>query len=199
MNYVTIDFEASCLPRHGRSFPIEVGIADADGTRSWLIKPHASWRDWDWTEEAFRLHGIERQQLDEDGIEPDIVMAELLQAIAGRRVIADSMIDATWWATLADAACRSAFFPPAPSPIVHVGSILDELGATSQDILLAQQQADLLCRARHRAAADARWLWILMSGLGQQQPAKDRTPAPSPYRPFIFSPVPLAWSAGATP
>lgn len=199
MNYVTIDFEASCLPRHGRSFPIEVGIADAGGTRSWLIKPHASWRDWDWTEEAFRLHGIERQQLDEDGIEPDIVMAELLQAIAGRRVIADSMIDATWWATLADAACRSAFFPPAPSPIVHVGSILDELGATSQDILLAQQQADLLCRARHRAAADARWLWILMSGLGQQQPAKDRTPAPSPYRPFIFSPVPLAWSAGATP
>nr|MEC6700676.1 hypothetical protein [Sphingobium sp. SJ10-10] len=45
MNYVTIDFEVSCLPHHGRSFPIEVGIADSQGSRAWLIRPaiYARW------------------------------------------------------------------------------------------------------------------------------------------------------------
>ena len=50
---LAVDFEASCLPRHGRSYPIEVGIANENGTaRSWLIRPAVLWEGWTWTEEA---------------------------------------------------------------------------------------------------------------------------------------------------
>ena len=31
MTLIALDFEASCLPRHGRSYPIEIGIADEHG------------------------------------------------------------------------------------------------------------------------------------------------------------------------
>ena len=55
---MAIDFEASCLPRHGRSFPIEVGIAGGGIARSWIIRPHAAWAGWDWTAEAEALHGL---------------------------------------------------------------------------------------------------------------------------------------------
>ena len=39
MGIVTIDFEASCLPQRGRSYPIEVGIAGNKGSLAWLIQP----------------------------------------------------------------------------------------------------------------------------------------------------------------
>ena len=38
---IAIDFEASCLPRHGRSYPIEVGVAGDGIERSWIIAPSA--------------------------------------------------------------------------------------------------------------------------------------------------------------
>lgn len=184
MDFVTIDFEASCLPRHGRSFPIEVGIAGADGTRSWLIKPHPLWREWDWTEEAFSLHGISREQLDAEGLEPEFVFAALCQSIDGRRVIADSIIDASWWSTLSEAAGQHA-----PSPIEHVGTIFDELGLTTHQILSARQQADLLCRERHRADVDARWLWAVITSIRQTVAHAD--PA-LPWRPPFTPSFPQA-------
>lgn len=164
MGYVTIDFEASCLPRHGRSFPIEVGIAGSFGAQSWLIRPDERWRDWDWTEEAFRLHGISREQLYDEGIAPEKVLGELRQVIAGRRAIADSRIDSEWWNTL------SAATPyPHASPIGHVSDLLDEWGASSDMIFKACREADRISPARHRAAADARWLWSVLSSVREQQ------------------------------
>lgn len=160
MNYVTLDFEASCLPRHGRSFPIEVGIADGRGSRAWLIRPIAGWRRWDWTGEALALHGITPAELDREGLPAHRVFAELNRAIAGRRVVADSPIDVYWWRLLAGAAGEEP-----DSPIAHVSMFFDELGASSEAIFAAQREADALCPARHRAAADARWLWTLLSAL----------------------------------
>ena len=53
-----IDFEASCLPEAGESYPIEVALAKVDGsTRSWLIRPSPEWQFWDWSSEAEHLHG----------------------------------------------------------------------------------------------------------------------------------------------
>lgn len=158
MGFVTIDFEASCLPKHGRSFPIEVAISGPEGTRSWLIKPDPFWRDWDWTEEAARLHGIGRETLERDGRAPAVVAKELTEAIAGRRVIADSNIDAVWWATLAAAARHSG-----PCRIEHVGPFLDELGVTAEEIAAAMKFADGLSQSRHRAGPDAQWLRCLLS------------------------------------
>ncbi len=164
MEWVTIDFEASCLPRHGRSYPIEVGVSGPLGTFSWLIKPLAEWREWEWTEEAFRLHGISRQQLDEQGLEPAFVVDEVRRAVGSARVIADSSIDGIWWQELLDAA-RPALIRPAAIHIEHVRDIFDELNASPEQIRFAQQRADWLCPERHRAGADAHWLFTLLSTL----------------------------------
>lgn len=185
MDYVTIDFEASCLPRHGRSFPIEVGIAGPEGVQSWLIRPGAGWRGWSWSAEALGLHGIHRELLAEDGLPAHRVFAELSRAIAGRRVIADSRIDNYWWQVLSGAAGEET-----ASPIVHVGTVLDELGATTEAVLAAQRLTDQLCPGRHRAADDARWLWTLLIEL-------DRGPlaAPSPRRRLPLT-AHDGWTAG---
>jgi hypothetical protein len=156
---VTIDFEASCLPRHGRSFPIEVGIAGPGFVRSWLIRRHPDWADWDWTERAERLHGITRATIEREGLPAGQVLAELADAVAGRRVVADSHIDQYWLDTLASAAGR-----PAPFSIDHVTGLLEEWGAEESAIASAVVQADMICPARHRAAADAQWLQALVQG-----------------------------------
>jgi hypothetical protein len=86
-----------------------------------------------------------------------------VEAIGTARVIADSRIDAQWWATL------SAVAPgviAAPKVLVeHVDGIFDDIGATHQQIMEAQHHADLLCPQRHRAGADALWLRLLLDRL----------------------------------
>ncbi len=168
MNWVTIDFEASCLPQHGRSFPIEVGICGAFGTASWLIKPTAEWLEWDWTEEAFSLHGIRQELLERQGSDPVTVVAELRRAVGGHRVIADSTIDRSWWQTLLDAADPGAL--ASPMIIEHISDVFNELGATDEQIRHAQQRADRLCPVRHRAGPDAHWLFTLLVDLSPAEP-----------------------------
>ncbi|MEI9852878.1 MAG: hypothetical protein WDN24_20705 [Sphingomonas sp.] len=91
---VAIDFEASCLPRHGYSFPIEVGIAvNGDHVRSWLIAPDPGWEGWDWTREAEALHGISRDHLIAHGRPAGIVLAELTAEVGANRLVSDSSLD----------------------------------------------------------------------------------------------------------
>jgi hypothetical protein len=171
MNCVTIDFEANCLPSRGRSFPIEVGICGPLGTRSWLIRPLPEWRQWAWTDEAIALHGITLQQLDEQGVDPAIVVAEVRRAVGDRRLVADSTIDQDWWQTLLDAAEPAIPVAPhdaAPLVIEHISDVFDELCATDEQIESAQRRANWLRADRHRAGADARWLYTLLSDLTQQ-------------------------------
>ena len=90
-----IDFEASCLPEYGRSFPIEVAIARTDGqSRAWLIHPFPQWLDWDWSPEAERLHGISRELLEHKGLPPGHVLAEMADFAQHCAVFADADVDA---------------------------------------------------------------------------------------------------------
>ena len=158
---MTIDFEASCLPRHGRSFPIEIGISDLRGNRrSWLISPHASWADWSWTAEAQALHGLTLDQLHLHGEPADRVMAALVDAARGHRMVSDSALDMDWLETLARAAAR-----PVPWRIDHVATLFDELDVTAGEISAAVAITDRLSRRRHRAGDDAGWLATLISHL----------------------------------
>jgi len=169
LTIMAIDFEASCLPRHGRSFPIEVGIAGGGIARSWIIRPHAAWAGWDWTAEAEALHGLSRAQIETQGEPADVVLAELTAAVAGCRVVADSVIDQYWLQTLADTEAVMA-----PFAIDHVSLLLDEWGADEPRITAAVAHADALYSARHRAAADAQWLSGLidvLSGVVRPLPA----------------------------
>ena len=151
---VTIDFEASCLPKHGRSYPIEVGIAGPGvPARSWIIRPHAVWADWDWTSEAEGLHGLTLDEIKRIGRPASEVLLELSDAVAGHRVIADSMLDQYWLETLASAARMPPRFC-----IDHIASLLDECGVDELRIMEALAFANCRFPARHHARADALWL-----------------------------------------
>lgn len=175
MTILTIDFEASCLPRHGRSFPIEVGIAGGGIARSWIIRPHAAWAGWDWTAEAEALHGLSRARIETEGAPAAEVLAQLAAAVAGCRVVADSLIDQYWLDTLA--ATEGVL---APFAIDHVSMLLDESGADEARIAAAMARADADYPARHRAAADALWLSALLSGLSSLSDARALAPANRP-------------------
>jgi hypothetical protein len=158
---MTIDFEASCLPKHGRSFPIEVGVCDLAGTtRSWLIRPHSHWRDWTWTEEAQALHGLTRARLETDGLAADDVLAELSATVKGRQVVADSDLDIEWLKTLAGAARRLT-----PFKVDHVAVLLDAWNVTAERAADAMRAADRQTTVRHRAGPDARWLALVLNSL----------------------------------
>lgn len=167
MSILTIDFEASCLPRHGRSFPIEVGVAVAGWSSSWLIRPHRDWADWTWTQEAQALHGLDRTTIAQKGLDADVVLALLGDAAVGRRVVADSRIDQQWLDTLAAAAGR-----PVPFMIEHVSTIVAEWGADDAHVRQAMALADRRCPARHRAGTDALWLATMLAHLPNGAPLR---------------------------
>lgn len=160
MSILTIDFEASCLPRHGRSYPIEVGVSDGTMSRNWLIRPHRSWDGWDWTAEAEALHGLSHDRIVREGQPAAIVLAELASVVQGRRVVADSLIDQYWLDTLAQAAGV-----PTPFAIHHVATLMDEWKAQEDRIAAAVAFADAQGATRHRAAGDALWLSAVIAHL----------------------------------
>lgn len=157
MPTLAIDFEASCLPRHGRSFPIEVGIAGNGRAESWLIRPHDDWAGWSWSKEAQALHGLTLERVEEEGRPARLVLEQLAEAAEGCRMVADSGIDQYWLETLAAAAGRAV-----PFDIDHVSSLLDEHGADEQRISAAVASANARYPVRHRAASDALWLSALL-------------------------------------
>lgn len=165
---LAIDFEASCLPRHGLSFPIEVGVADeCGGVRSSLIRPDTTWRDWTWTAEAEALHGLTRERLYDEGRPAAVVAAELTEILQGRLVIADSYLDDDWMRTLMAAAGR-----PPPTRIVHVDALADRLDLTFEEVVGCVAAADAHGFRRHRAGDDAQWLAALLSAMKAVRPAR---------------------------
>jgi len=166
LTILAIDFEASCLPRHGRSFPIEVGISGAGRTQSWLIRPHESWAGWDWTAEAEALHGLSLERVRHEGLPVEAVLDRLIAAMEGCRAVADSVIDQYWLETLANAAGETA-----PFLIDHVSVLLDEYRASERRIAAAVAFADAWHPLRHRAASDAAWLATLLDHVAGDAPA----------------------------
>ncbi|MGF7168404.1 DNA polymerase III epsilon subunit-like protein [Sphingobium xanthum] len=173
MSFIAIDFEASCLPQFGRSFPIEVGIASSHGwSRSWLIQPHESWAGWDWTQEAQALHGLTTEKLNGEGLPVQDVVRLLRMAVGSSDVIADSYLDDDWSRTLFDAAGEAEHLP------VHCLADLQAFHEIDpQRLRQAIAEADLQRTRRHRAEDDARWLVRMLRELdldsgGQLMPAR---------------------------
>lgn len=88
---IIIDVEASGL--HFDSYPIEVAAMVNGKIKSWLIKPHDSWKYWCKTAE--RMHGISRAMLAEKGRTPENVAIELEAFIGGANAVTYS--DAVAW------------------------------------------------------------------------------------------------------
>lgn len=162
MSFIAIDFEASCLPQFGRSFPIEVGIATPDGTsRSWLIRPDARWADWQWSDDAQALHGLTRARLEAEGLGAADVARQLRDAVGDRLPIADSPLDDYWARVLFEAAGDGE-----PLPVTTLGDLPRFRAVDPDRLQRAVASADRNRRNRHRAADDARWLASLIADLG---------------------------------
>lgn len=92
---IFIDFEASSLDLIA-SYPIEVGVCFPDGeVKSWLIKPHVLWSDW--SEKAARIHGISKEELENDGTEISQVIKELNDILEDKIVYCDAWTFDSFW------------------------------------------------------------------------------------------------------
>lgn len=160
---VLIDFEASCLPEDGFSYPIEVAVAQVDGhSRTWLIKPSEKWRYWTWSEEAEALHGITQELLEREGLPPAQVLSEMAAMAGGRTVYADADLDAYWLEVLADAAGE-----PVPFAVHYLGEYMLEQGWTREQVVAALEEAERRLPNVHVARDDASRLALtvrLLSG-----------------------------------
>ncbi|MDB5529209.1 MAG: transcriptional regulator [Devosia sp.] len=165
--HVFLDFEASSLNK--QSYPIEVGWVLEDGTEEGhLIRPAPNWTDWDDTAQA--VHGISREQLEQDGEEHDVVCARLVQVFAGNVVYASAPSwDGHWLSMLLRAAGRprhllrlkdteEAFVATASQ---HAGAKL-----VTERIAAARERANALPVA-HRAVDDARREWSIWRQLSE--------------------------------
>lgn len=146
-----IDFEASCLPEYGRSFPIEVAVARIDGTsRTWLIRPVEAWRFWDWSPEAEALHGISRDLVEREGVSPQVVLAEMAAFVADCPVYADADLDAYWLEVLAHGVRQSP-----PFAVHYLGEYMVERGYTRPQVVAALAAARERLPVEHIARDDA--------------------------------------------
>ncbi len=95
---IILDIEASGFGPG--SYPIEVGVAMPDGTlHFWLIKPLSHWLHWQ--ADAERIHGISRQQIEQEGQPIEEVAQALNELLVGKTVYSDGWgVDRTWLALL---------------------------------------------------------------------------------------------------
>jgi hypothetical protein len=162
MTPITIDVEASGFG--AGSYPIEVGVALADGSRHcYLIAPARGWRDW--SAEAEALHGISRDCLETHGRPVHDVAWRLNALLGDRTVYSDAWsFDMSWVAKLFDAAAMLQRFRIAD---------ISELIAHDQHALwrtTKEQVGEQLGLRRHRASVDARILqetWLRLHGTRQ--------------------------------
>jgi len=162
-----IDFEASCLPEYGQSYPIEVAVARIDGrSRAWLIKPSPKWEYWDWSEEAEKLHGISREMLQKNGQAPEVVLAEMAQFVSDCNVYADADLDEYWLETL----CMAAGQNRVPFPVRYLGEFIKKRGYTRPQVVAALEAARQKLPKEHLAREDAKRLALVVKLLLDEPP-----------------------------
>ncbi|WP_206045382.1 hypothetical protein [Oceanicoccus sagamiensis] len=147
MRPIVIDVEASGLGRG--SYPIEVGVANAEGQGSCnIIRREDAWQHWD--PRAEMLHGISRETLSKHGKAPEFVASMLNDQLAGQIVYSDAWgNDSSWIALLFDAAELPQRF--------RLESLRSLLSDAQVDIWHATKDkvTEELGYTRHRASHDA--------------------------------------------
>ena len=145
---IFIDFEASSLDLI-ESYPIEVGICMPNGeTHSWLIKPHVLWKDW--SRKAAKIHGISREELEENGTECVEVANALNNLLGDVLVYCDAWTFDSFW-------LHRLFKTSGLKHSFHIESISALLNDTQierwQDV--HNQTIKEMALERHRASNDA--------------------------------------------
>lgn len=142
-----IDIEASGFG--SRSYPIEVGIVTADGSRYCrLIKPYADWDFWDGSAEI--IHGISRDLLLSKGVSGQKVCHELNKLFTKQTLYCDGWsVDYPWMIRLFEHAHVTMDFR-----ISAIELILQEEHLIQWASKKSQVQKQLQLK-RHRASNDA--------------------------------------------
>lgn len=147
MQPIIIDVEASGFGRG--SYPIEIGVADAERMGSCnIVRRKKEWQHWD--PRAEMLHGISRQTLAEHGKEPAVIASLLNEQLAGQLVYSDAWgNDSSWIALLFDAADIIQRFRLEPLRSLLSDGQLGIWHATKEQVIAEMGYT------RHRASHDA--------------------------------------------
>lgn len=145
-----IDLEASGFGRG--SYPIEVGFALEDRQiHSFLIKPAADWTHW--SDEAQQIHGISRQQLEEEGQTPREVALQMNELLRDKTLYSDAWsFDSSWVGRLFDEALLVPRFRIETVNRLLTPEQMEAWHDTKQHLW------DELAVGRHRAANDVKVL-----------------------------------------
>lgn len=106
-----VDFESSGL--QNGSYPVEMAVCGLDlQPRSFLIRPHPTWSMDDWSFVSERVHGISRQQTEDEGIPIDDLMEMLQDSYRGIWLLSDNVgMDRYWFLRMATAASEMIYKP----------------------------------------------------------------------------------------
>lgn len=166
---IILDVEASGFG--SGSYPIEVGVAMPDGAlHAWLIRPLPEWTHWQ--DSAERIHGISRERLRDEGLDPCQVAEELNQLLLGKTVYSDGWgVDRTWLARLFHEAERIQRFK-LESIYVRLTEAQLETWQRSREQVLKETGM-----VPHRAGTDAliiqrTWLYACLPRTDSDKPRK---------------------------
>ncbi len=145
-----IDIEASGFG--AMSYPIEVGIILNNNHKYCsLIKPHHDWTHWD--AGAQKIHGIERESLQQHGRPVTEVASTLNHILGGLTVYSDGwVVDKPWLIRLYHAARMDMTFTISPIELILNEAQMSRWNDSRNRIIRNCEFA------RHRASTDA---WII--------------------------------------
>lgn len=145
-----LDVEASGFGQG--SYPLEIGVALADGTpHCFLVMPARGWTAWD--QEAEQVHGISRETVESYGRPVEEVAWRLNGLLYGQTVYSDAWsYDLSWVGKLYDKVNMPQTF--------QIASLSDLISEAQQGVWdktrrLVERELNL---RRHRASGDARIL-----------------------------------------
>ncbi len=164
--YRFLDVEASSLSE--QSYPIEVAWSsnkiDSE-PHCWLINPYTidEWMDWDPGAQA--VHGIRREDLMAEGVEPGLVTAHMNASLAGATVYCDGGdLDIFWIDRMFKAASMGRQFQIGDARLLFHRLLGPDTAASSRDTIIeqmSQKARKAVDGRRHRASVDVQYLEVL--------------------------------------
>jgi hypothetical protein len=156
LQHTVIDIEASGFGRD--SYPIEVGVVLPDGkAHCYLIKPPTPWTHWD--PAAEQVHGISRELLLDNGMEPLQIAQSLNDLLLGVMVYTDAWShDLSWLGKLYAMTETTQLFK-----LESLRSLLSEQQSARWHQTKEKVIAEFNLK-RHRASTDAR---VIQETLGR--------------------------------
>lgn len=142
-----IDIEASGFG--AESYPIEVGVVTSTNVRLCaLIHPFSDWQHWNVEAEA--IHGISRETLFANGVQPRGLCLQMNDLLGGTAIYSDAWVHDNDW-------LNKLFYRSRVEKMFRVSPI--ESAVTEEQLMIWDYTKQIVIKklglARHRASSDA--------------------------------------------